>query len=179
MKHLFALLLVLVWPAIALATPALPGPLVQDFPGLQLHGEGKLRFVGFKVYDAALWTTDKSHSFDRTFALDLRYAMKFAAHKIVETSVAEMRRVGYTDDAKLAKWASEMARVFPDVKAGDHLAGVMVALPDGSREAHFYSSTRLLGIVKDSEFARAFFDIWLHPKTRAPDLRRALLRLTE
>ena len=51
---------------------------------------------------------------------------------------------------------------FVDVKPGDTLCGIY--LPDrGARE------------VDDPAFARAFFDIWLAPGTRAPALRHHLL----
>jgi hypothetical protein len=65
-----------------------------------------------------------------------------------------------------------MRALFPDVEAGDRLTGVRIP---GSGVA-FYKGTRRLGQIDDEAFADAFFGIWLHPATRAPDLRARLLK---
>jgi len=39
----------------------------------------------------------------------------------------------------------------------------------------FYNQHRLLGAIDDPVFARAFFSIWLDPRTREPQLRARLL----
>jgi hypothetical protein len=68
-----------------------------------------------------------------------------------------------------------MRRVFPDVKKGDVLTGVH--LPDHG--VRFFLREREIGEVVDADFARRFFAIWLDPKTSAPDVRAALLRVPE
>ena len=56
----------------------------------------------------------------------------------------------------------------------DQVASICsVYLPD--RGARFYANGRMTTEVDDPAFARAFFDIWLAPGTRAPALRRRLL----
>ena len=42
---------------------------------------------------------------------------------IAEASVKEMRRF-VADEALLKRWGEAMARLFPDVKPGDHILGV-------------------------------------------------------
>ena len=64
-----------------------------------------------------------------------------------------------------------MARIFPDVRPGDHVLGLQ--LPEG---AHFFLNDRPLGAIDDPAFARAFFAIWLDARTSAPELRAALLK---
>jgi hypothetical protein len=64
-----------------------------------------------------------------------------------------------------------MRALFPDVAAGDTLTGVH--LPE--RGARFFHNGRLLGEIRDPQFSRAFFAIWLDPRTREPSLRAALL----
>jgi hypothetical protein len=64
-----------------------------------------------------------------------------------------------------------MAKIFPDVRPGDHILGVH--LPEGAR---FFYNDQLVGSIEEPAFARAFFAIWLDPKTSAPDLRTALLK---
>lgn len=85
----------------------------------------------------------------------------------------EMRALG-ADEAQLRRWGPEMARLFPDVKPGDHIVGVY--RPEG---ASFLFNGRLLGAIPEPDFARRFFGIWLDPRTSAPDLRAALLRRPE
>ncbi|UUZ55997.1 chalcone isomerase family protein [Massilia sp. H-1] len=65
-----------------------------------------------------------------------------------------------------------MKEIFPDVKEGTRISGVF--LP-GS-QARFYLDGKPLATVPDPEFARAFFAIWLDPKTSAKGLRTALLK---
>jgi hypothetical protein len=60
--------------------------------------------------------------------------------------------------------------VFPDVQSGDRITGLY--LP--GQGARFYFGERLLGEVNDAEFARAFFAIWLDPRTRAPALLESM-----
>jgi Chalcone isomerase-like len=157
--------------AIPASANVLPEALVKDHMGLSVRGEGLLRFFGMKVYDARLWTQSKAHSFADTFALELVYDLGLKGKDIAERSVAEMRKQGLGDDAKLARWGTEMARIFPDIKKGDTLIGVFVP----GKEARFFSRDKLIAAIPDPEFAKAFFDIWLSEKTSEPKLREKLL----
>ena len=82
-----------------------------------------------------------------------------------------MRRIGPFSEAQAKDWLQAMAAAFPDVRAGDRLLGVH--LP--GRGAQFYYNGRLTSEVRDPEFARLFFGIWLSEQTPAPKLRAALL----
>jgi hypothetical protein len=159
--------------AAAQSVVPLPAALVAELPALKPLGEGRLRWFGLHVYDSSLWVQGESWSFERPFALDIRYAMSIKGRDLTERSLVEMKRLGYTDREKLGRWESEMDRVFPDIKAGDRLVGVSVP----GREARFYSQDRFLGTVADPEFARAFFSIWLDPATSEPKLRAQMLRI--
>jgi hypothetical protein len=68
-------------------------------------------------------------------------------------------------------WQTEMTRLFPDVGDGDRLTGVM--LP--GEAARFYFNGELRGELRDPDFARLFFGIWLAPETSEPALRERLL----
>jgi hypothetical protein len=156
------------------ATPKLPAAITTDFPdksAFTVRGDGALRFIGMKVYDIRLWTNSKAHSHTEPYALELVYDLALKGAKIAERSVAEMRKVGYTDEAKLKRWGDEMAKIFPDVKKGDTLVGVFVP----GKEVRFYSQTKLIAAIPDVEFGKAFFDIWLSEKTSEPKLRQRLM----
>ncbi len=138
-------------------------------------GQGRMRWFGLLLYDATLWVsgpvTGTEWRWDRSFALDIRYARDFQGRKLADASVDEIRRLGIADDARLEKWRAFMVAAFPDVTKGQHITGVF--RPGIGVE--FYHQDRSTGIVRDPEFARAFFSIWLDPRTREPKLRAALL----
>ena len=149
----------------------LPEQVAKDFPGLQLAGEGRLRWFGLHVYDASLWTNGARWNEDREFALDIRYARDIKSRRLVQSSLDEMRRLGFGDEQRLAIWEKEMARVLPDVKKGEHLTGVNRP----GVGAEFYYQGRIVGTITDPAFAQAFFAIWLDARTREPGLRRSLI----
>jgi len=159
-------------PAAAVNVPAeLPAPVCSVLENCRMVGKGRLRWWGFHVYDAALWSRDGRWQADAPYALDIVYARRIPGARLAETSIGEMRRMGVTDDTRLARWDAAMRGVFPDVREGSRLIGLY--LP--KRGALFHSGTRQLGIIEDPEFARRFFEIWLDPRTQTPDLRAALL----
>lgn len=161
---------------LASAAPAprmdpLPAAVAADFPTLRATGHARFTKWWRHVYDATLWTPGPRWSAAEPFALDLRYALRIPGRALADHSVAEMRRLGAGDEAQLARWHARMARVFPDIRPGDRLVGV--AIP--GREARFYGEERLLGVIEDADFGRAFFAIWLDERTSEPGLRRDLL----
>lgn len=153
----------------------LPDIVAKEHAGLSVRGEGTLRFFGIKVYDARLWvpakSLSKSISPNDAFALELIYDMALKGREIAERSTVEMRKIGYSNEAKLKAWGDEMLRIFPDIKKGESLIGVLIP----GKGAKFYSRDKLIASADDPEFAKAFFDIWLSEKTSEPKLRERLL----
>lgn len=139
----------------------------------ELSGKGALCLFGFCLYDAQLWSAKVPPGYDAPFALEITYRRAITGTRLVDTAIDEIRRLQspVPSDATLSQWQRAMVPAFPDVKSGDTLCGVY--LPD--RGARFYANGRLTTEVDDTAFARAFFDIWLAPGTRAPALRRHLL----
>lgn len=167
-----ALVLLLALPAAAInVPPQLPVPVCSLLESCRMVGKGRLRWWGFHVYDAALWSRDGRWQPDAPYVLDIVYARRVSGAQLAATSIDEMRRMGVTDEARLARWEAGMRTVFPDVEAGSRLIGVY--LP--GRGAQFHSGSRSLGAIEDPEFARRFFEIWLAPGTLKPELRSALL----
>jgi hypothetical protein len=103
--------------------------------------------------------------------LELAYLRDFAGSDIARRSVSEMRRQKAIDPPVEARWENQMRAVFPDVKAGERLTGIH--LPGVG--AQFRAKGRLLGEIRDPEFARLFFGIWLSPQSSEPRLRQSLL----
>jgi hypothetical protein len=139
-------------------------------------GGTRLSVWGFQIYDAKLWVASafRADDYARTgFALNLGYLRAFSGADIAHRSIKEMRTIGSISDAQAAQWLAQMEQLFPDVRSGDHLLGLYS--PTG--EASFSLNGKPLGSVRDPEFARLFFGIWLSPQTSVPAMRRALLGL--
>ena len=154
--------------------PATPPEVATEIPGAKLQGNGTLRFLGLRVYDARLWVGAAAPGADwgsTPLALELDYARSLDGVKIAERSLSEMRRQGDIAADGAARWLGAMKELFPDVKAGDRITGVNVP----GQGARFYVNGRLKGDLRDVEFARYFFGIWLSTKTSEPALRAALL----
>lgn len=159
------LLALAAWPFAVFANTG-EGPIA----GFRRWGSGEFRRFGFLVYEATLWAAGED-PLRPPLAIRLTYKRNIAGKDIAEASVKEIRNLGIADDGQLKRWGEQMTRIFPDVRPGDHILGVYS--PEGAR---FFFNDRLLGEVLDPVFARAFFAIWLDPKTSAPELRAALLR---
>jgi hypothetical protein len=158
----------------AQAANAPPAEVASEVPGAAMLGSGRLTFLGLRVYEARLWSDEnfRADPFDRTpFAIEIGYARSLRGRLIAERSLEEMRRAGPIADAQATRWLATMTQLFPDVNAGDRLTGVLRP----GESARFFLNGKLLGEVRDAEFAKRFFGIWLSPKTSEPSLRESLL----
>jgi hypothetical protein len=145
----------------------------EALPDAQLIGQGDLRFFGFRIYTARLWSTAAPLQPGAPFALELTYHRSIGREDFVRTSLEEIRRLSRVepDAALLRRWETEMRQAFVDVEPGERIIGVR--LPGaGSR---FYAGDRLQHEVADPQFSEAFFSIWLDPRSRDQGLRRKLL----
>lgn len=143
-------------------------------PQHRLIGKGRLTVWGFQVYDARLWALPgfkPANLPSQPFALELAYLRGFDNQDIAERSIKEMRRSAGISDAQAKIWIDEMMRVLPAVKEGDRVMGVNRP----GEGAQFLMNGKPAGEIRDAEFARLFFGIWLSPKTSEPKLRAALL----
>jgi hypothetical protein len=141
----------------------------------RLAGEGKLTWLGFHVYDARLYASprfDVAAPFGQPFVLELTYARKLEGKAIAEASRDEIQRLGLGDEAQQRRWLTQMEKIFPDVDKGRRIAGVF----QPGAGARFYVDGVFAGSVDEPDFGRAFFSIWLDPRTRAPRLRESLLK---
>jgi hypothetical protein len=139
-------------------------------------GSGRLTWFGLHVYDARLFVPatgfDARRYADQPFALELTYARDLNGRAIARRSEAEIARLGHGTAEQRARWLAAMSALFPDVRAGQALAGVH--RPGDATE--FYFDGRLLGRIEDPAFGPAFFAIWLDARTTAPELRASLLK---
>lgn len=154
--------------------PTLAPELQARLPAAVLSGQAKMRFLGFEVYQASLWTSPgfmASAYPQTTFALELQYLRDFKGADIAKRSIAEMLRQAPLATEVQTRWEAHMRALFPDVKAGDRITGVN----QPGVGAAFWHNGKALGDVRDVPFAQQFFGIWLSPQTSEPQLREALL----
>ncbi|MFM7026701.1 MAG: chalcone isomerase family protein [Limnohabitans sp.] len=149
-----------------------------QLPGSRLQGQATLRYWGMRVYQARLWTqpdfrADKAA--EQPLALELRYLLDLGGSAIAERSLQEMRRAGPISAERAERWLAAMQRLFPDIKSGERLTGVL----QPGQGVSFWHNDRQIGQIADAEFARLFFGIWLAPTTSEPDMRLALLGLQD
>jgi hypothetical protein len=161
------------WPA-AWAQAVPPPEVLRELPGARLQGQGTLRYFGLRVYDAVLWTSTGLAGANVAavpLALELRYARRLRGPLIAERSLKEMRRQTEIGDVQARRWLEAMTGLFPDVDDGDRITGVLRP----GEAARFHVNGRFAGELRDADFARLFFGIWLSPQTSEPQLRAALL----
>lgn len=153
-------------------TPAYALDHIKKFvPQAEKVGQGRLTYMLWDVYDAALYAQQGLWEQDKPFALQLSYLRKISGKKIADHSIKEMRNQGFGDEVKLATWHTRMKNIFPNVDDGIILTGVYT----DTGETVFYLDDTEIGRINDPEFSKAFFDIWLSERTSAPDLRQKLL----
>ena len=171
-----ALALALALPAAANAPADVPAHVNRALGDARPAGSGRLTWFGLHVYDARLFVPragfDAQRFAEQPFALELTYARTLNGRAIAERSDGEIGRLGLGSEEQRARWLKAMTALFPDVRAGQQLAGINVP----GRGVEFYLDGRRLGGVDDPAFGAAFFAIWLDARTTAPDLRAGLLK---
>ena len=144
-------------------------------PQHRLIGKGRLTVWGFQVYDARLWALPgfkPDNLPGQPFALELAYLRDFSGKDTAERSIKEMRRAATISEEQAKVWITDMQRVIPDIKKGDRIMGINRP----GTGAQFLVNGKASGDIRDAEFARLFFGIWLSPKTSEPRLRDVLLQ---
>lgn len=155
-----------------LASVASAGPVGVPVPFEPVQvGQGTLRYLGLRIYDATLWAPPHGWRADGPYALELIYARGITGAMLASSTVEEIRKQRSLSPAQLQAWEHRLQALFPDVDPGDRLAAIRVP----GQGISFHAGARSLGSIEDEGFADAFFGIWLDESTRKPALRARLL----
>lgn len=138
------------------------------FGPVKLQGSGKLTWWGLHVYDASFYRGANPYSAE--FVLDLRYNRSFSGETIANRSADEMKKLGIPEN-QAQIWGKQLATFLPNVEPGQNLTATYMP----KQGTTFYFQGKALGQIPGSDFSKAFFGIWLDPKTSAPKLREQLL----
>ena len=148
----------------ALEAIELPG----NISAAKLQGSGRLTWWGLHIYDASFYRLGSLSSSE--FALNMRYQKSFTGLSIANRSIEEMKHTG-VPDAQAALWGRELIGFLPNIESGQTLT----AIYSPKQGTTFYHDGKKIAQIPGSEFSKAFFGIWLDPKTSAPKLRSELL----
>ncbi len=158
-----------------------PPEVAAELPGARLIGTSRLRWFGLHIYDARLWAGAEFPSggaradhAQYPLALEIEYARALQGPRIAQQSLDEMRRGGAIAEPKAQDWLSFMKQTLPDVNAHDRVTGVQRPL----ELSRFHVNGRFVGELRDAEFMRLFFGIWLAPHSSQPAMRARLLGLS-
>lgn len=138
---------------------------------LPLRGEAQFTFLFMSIYEAKLWSENINDLYQGKLGLALTYKREFKGEQIVAQTQRELIHAGVSK-SKAASRCEELNSVFPDVGPGDSL----LADFNPKEGITFYLNfKKKVGVITDLEFAKAFLDIWLGPKTSEQRMRRQLL----
>lgn len=145
----------------------------QHVENAQLVGKSRFKVLFWSVFDAELYAEEGEYSPDKPFTLSLSYLRDIKGSEIVAKSMSEITNQDSFPSEKLATWKSKLDSIIPDVDTSTTITGVQ----DSNVHTIFYKNGTLIGEIKDPQFTRAFFNIWLGEKTSEPKLRSRLLGL--
>jgi hypothetical protein len=131
-----------------------------------------------EIYDARLLNGSGRFievGVDGPMALEITYRRSIPRDRLVKTTEREWNRLerelGLPERATVEGWLQQLTGIWPDVEPGDRI----LAISEPGAATRFYGNAGFLGAIEDPAFGAAFLGIWLHPKTRAADLRAALI----
>ncbi len=154
--------------------PAPPPEVAPELPGAVWSGSARMRFFGLNIYDAALWVApgfSASRYAATPLALQLTYSRALNGQSIAQRSLDEMRRASTLTASQEQRWLGVMQETFPDVRSGDRITG----LHQPGVGARFWFNGHARNPIRDPDFSRLFFGIWLAETTSEPSMRTALL----
>ena len=169
------LVLLGLWLAAGMASAStLPDSVIDQGYPLRKVGAGELRWLGFPIYDASLWTSTGRYSGfgpGETVALSLWYQRSFSRDELLRVTETAWKKLGQPDAAQRELWLAELRRQWTDVAPGRNVTTVVT--PNGP--TRFYDQGGRFAQVDDPAFGPAFLAIWLHPRSVVSDLRLELL----
>ncbi len=156
--------------ALPVAANTVPDDIKSQLQDPEKIGEVNVRFLGIRMYDAALFTkAGGTFQWSRPFALELTYARSFSRDRLVKASLSELERMeGERSDHQLI--GSKLESCFRSVRASDRF----VAIPEGRNQVKFYFNGRKTCALQHSAIRERLLGIWLSDTARDRRLSRLL-----
>ncbi len=134
--------------------------------GAKVQGQGRMTYWGFDLYDAKLLQLNNSSG----YALRIDYLKNFKSDDLREQTIKEMTQLGVPEENR-KKWSNGLKDIFPNIATGNSLT----AIYRPKVGTIFLHNEKYIGQMAGDDFSKAFFSIWLDPRTSAPQLRTQLL----
>ncbi len=171
MKKLLLKTLIFCFLSCSVSAVEIPQVVLKNFEKPFLIGSSTLNFIGFKVYDIALWSENKNFSYEKKFTVFIRYNMNFSKESLAKKSIEEIEKLHVLSEEERQNYLVQLTRIFSSVKKGDEKMAMF--LP-GQGVEMFYNGN-LSGKITDQKLARLFIDIWLDEKGSYPKVTREIL----
>jgi hypothetical protein len=136
-----------------------------------LIGSSELKFLGLKVYNISLWSEDTNFSYNKIFAIQIKYSMNFSREDLVKRSLSEIKSLHEISSDEEASYIKQLTEIFNSVKKGDKKIAVFVP----SQGVLMFHNNELTGKISNLKLARLFVDIWLDENGSYPKITKKLL----
>jgi len=156
------------------AAASLKPPAPIDQKDVRL-GQSTYYWFLFRLYSAELWAPTAVQSMDQLwqtpFALTLTYDIPVKPTKLAQVTLEQMELQAAVEPTLAQQWVQKLSQLYPPIDPGTTLVG----LYDPSGRMALYRDGQLLGEIKDGDFAKRFFMIWLDARSSYPKNRLQLL----
>ncbi|MBU6339516.1 MAG: chalcone isomerase family protein [Rickettsiales bacterium] len=143
----------------------------KNFQSHFLIGSSRLNFIGLKVYDIELWSEDEIFSYNKKFAILIRYNMNFSKEDLAKKSIEEIERLHVLSNEEHRDYFTQLTKIFRSVKKGDE----KLAIFSPNQGVEMFYNNNSTGKVTNLKLARLFVDIWLDEKGSYPRVTREIL----
>ena len=134
-------------------------PVSSALPDAELRGEATLRFLGFPLYKARLFTPSGAPlDWSKDFALELTYLRDLTAYDLVEGTMREFERTGGTLPVR-----AQLNQCFFDVRKGDRYT----AVANGPNQLTFWRNDTRTCTLSHPQITARFMGIFLGDNTRS------------
>lgn len=173
MRKALLILGLLLFAAPALADNVKPRPIATYLHNPAPYSQGSVKHLLLNLYDVTLWMDADKWSVNETFALSIVYHIDHPLNEMVSNTLKNMEDLGTLPEHRISGYEYLFNQLYRPVHKGDEL----VILNRPGIGVTFFFNGKLTGTVSEAIFAEQYFAIWFSPKTKEPDLRKALLKI--
>ncbi|MCI2395403.1 chalcone isomerase family protein [Aliiroseovarius sediminis] len=159
--------------AAMLVSASVPVALAQSktaaavLPGAEVRGAATLRFLGFPLYQARLFTVGGAAlNWSQNFGIELTYLRDLTQYDLVEATLREFKRTGGALPLE-----AQLNTCFKAVGNGDRY----LAVSDGANKVAFWRNGQRTCTLSHPQIKRRFMGIFVGENTRSKSFTRKLL----
>ncbi len=151
-----------------------PQEIYQNFQNPKILGKHNLKILFLKIYDIKTFTEDNlsNKNYRKKFAIHIKYNRNFSKKELVQASIDEIKRIDKIDEKTSKKYLEFLNQIFADVKKNDEKTAFI-----DENGLQLFLNHKLIGEVKNHDFALSFADIWLSENAKYKEMRLDLLGL--